>query len=338
MESMNNGDTWTKTIVYDFGFRGYLDFKNNASDTLFYEACDGSGSVVFDNNGDVHLSYDRVAVTNNLSGGTSFLQWNADMDSTYHYRNSTPSYLGTSARFTSDSLPTVTKFGFYGSQGVTSFGNLGFGNDSIYYVWSGVSPTISSGIDPAVNMRQIYLIKSGDYGLTWTTPLQLTVSDPSFADNTFPDILASVDDKIRLTFQRDAYPSVYVTSLNYTPSANQYTQTSLSDNDIIYLEIDLGGGGIGIGIEETINKIAEVGVYPNPSNGQIQLTVLVYQDIDVTVNVTNLSGQVVYTYTGSPLLKGRNNLQMDLSHLEAGMYNVNIFGGGFNMNKKVIIK
>jgi hypothetical protein len=261
------------------------------------------------------------------------------MDTTVHFRNSNPPYWGRSAHYVNDiTQATFTKFAYYRSAGVTSFGNLGFGNDSLYFVWAGVSDSIPSGIDPTVNMRQIFLIKSGDYGVTWTNPLQLTITDIQFSENVYPDILASVDDKIRLTYQRDVYPSGYVSSQGVTPGANQFTQTSISDNDMIYLEIDLSGGGIGIGVEKVLNPLAETGVYPNPSNGQVDLTVLVYKEMDVTVNVTNSSGQVVHTYSGQPLKKGSNNVQMNLSNLKPGMYVVNIFGGGFSMNEKLIIK
>ncbi len=338
MESDDNGNTWTKTIVYDYPYRGYQDFKNRASDSVYYMSADGSGSVIYDNNGVVHLAYSRVYRTNNFAGGTSFLARFPDQDTTVHYRNSTPPYFGRSANHVGDTIPRNPKIAFYGGSNVNTYGTFGYGNDSIYYVWSGIHDSIVSGIDPDVGMRQIYLIKSGDGGESWTEPLQLTVTDPQFSENVYPDIYDVVDDKIRVVFQRDAYPSCYVTSLNYNANTTQYVQTSLSDNQIIYLEIDLGGGGIGIGIEENLSEISEMGVYPNPSHGQIDLNVILYREMNVTVNVTNISGQVVHTYNGSPLVKGSNKLQMDLSHLEPGVYTVNIYGGGSIMNKKVVIK
>lgn len=340
MESMDNGNSWTKTIVNDFPYRGFDDFKKkHLTDSNYIITCDGSGSVIIDDNDVVHLTYARQRVTNNL-GGTGFFR-TYFTDSIVHFRNSTPTYKGFSGYYINDdSLLNFGKYANYGWNGVVSYVNLASGNDSLYLVWSGVSDSISSGIDNLVNMRQIYLSRSGDDGETWTFPLQLTVNDLQFSENTFPDIYDVVDDKIRIVYQRDPYPGNFVSNsqLTGTTPTEAYWQTALSDNDIVYLEIDLGGGGIGIGVEKVLNNIGETGVYPNPSQGPTTVTVMVYQNIEVNINVTNANGQVVHTYNGTPIQKGRNNVEMDLSHLGPGVYMINIFGGGYSMNEKVIIE
>ncbi len=75
-----------------------------------------------------------------------------------------------------------------------------------------------------------------------------------------------------------------------------------------------------------------------PSEGHVDLTVVVYKDLDVQVNVVNLSGQVVYTYESSPLKLGRNQVHMDLSGLNSGIYFVNIIAEGTMTTEKLILK
>lgn len=342
MESLDNGNTWAKTIVSDFPYKGFQDFKKtHLTDSNYIITCDGSGSIIIDEDDIVHISYARMRVTNNLTGDGFFRTYFTD--SIVHFRNSTPSYKGFSAYYideNNDSLLNFTKYSNYGWNGVLSYPNLAAGNDSLYLVWSGTSDQVSSGIDAEVNMRQIFLMRSGDGGTTWSTPTRLTITEEDFSENVFPDIYEVVDDRIRVVFHRDPYPSNYVAVQTLTPPAPaaQYWQTALSDNDVVYLEIDLGGGGIGIGIEKTLNQFGETGVYPNPTNGLTNLTVLVYQNIEVNINVTNVNGQVVHNYNGAPLKKGSNKVEMDLSHLDPGIYMINIFGGGFAMNEKVVIK
>ena len=82
----------------------------------------------------------------------------------------------------------------------------------------------------------------------------------------------------------------------------------------------------------------ETSLYPNPSSGNVQLTVVLYQNVDVNITVHNMSGQNMYTYTGESLTKGKNNVEMDLSHLDPGMYIVNINAGGKVLSEKVIIE
>ena len=74
------------------------------------------------------------------------------------------------------------------------------------------------------------------------------------------------------------------------------------------------------------------------SVSEIPKEVIVYKDVDVQVNVVNLSGQVVYIYENSRLQLGRNQVHMNLSGLNSGIYFINIKAEGSIMTEKLILK
>jgi hypothetical protein len=70
-------------------------------------------------------------------------------------------------------------------------------------------------------------------------------------------------------------------------------------------------------------SLAEIKLFPNPSNGNVTVTINAIDANTATVEVTNLLGQVVYTINDE-LTAGNNEIQLDLSSLEAGQYVVRV--------------
>ncbi|HTF02548.1 MAG TPA: endonuclease, partial [Bacteroidia bacterium] len=80
-----------------------------------------------------------------------------------------------------------------------------------------------------------------------------------------------------------------------------------------------------IGVLE--NSYAAVGmmVSPNPNNGQFTLTYKTTQNEDITINITDVTGRVVYTQkTG--VSEGNNAIMLDLKTLPAGSYLIQLIG------------
>ena len=228
-------------------------------------------------------------------------------------------------------------FGTYSrSTAILTQPNMSYGNDTLYVVYKQYKEDVLFTIDAVTHMSHLYLVKSGDNGATWSAPLDITPTTDGLREHAFPDMLPTVDNAIRIMYQRDAFPSTYVYgSLGATAGPRETFQNSASDNSIIYLEIGLGGEGIGI--EKVLNPMSETGVYPNPSNGEVNLMVILFKDIAANITVRNSNGQVVHTYSGS-LSKGRNDVHMDLNHLGPGLYIIDITGGGSKLTEKLMIK
>jgi hypothetical protein len=227
--------------------------------------------------------------------------------------------------------------GYYAGDAFLTMPNMSEGSDgSIYISYSSVTEDTVWASDFTTGMRHIHMVRSKDGGNTWGTPTDLTPYDPDLSESVYPDMLPRTDSKIRLIYQNDWHPGNYVSQI--IPPSNIFgftLQTQAVDNEIVYLEIDTA---LTIGIEKVISGIGETAVYPNPSDGNVDLTINVYKNVNVQVYVTNLSGQVVYTYQNKSLKLGRNEIRMNLSELNSGMYFININAEGTILTEKLMLK
>ncbi|GEM_PF-2394722 len=81
---------------------------------------------------------------------------------------------------------------------------------------------------------------------------------------------------------------------------------------------------------------SQVAVYPNPStSGYVHLKYSFATAIDLNVNVTDLSGKIVFTTDFKSLKSGQQTL--DLSKLTQGMYFLKLSAEGQSVGKKIII-
>jgi len=86
------------------------------------------------------------------------------------------------------------------------------------------------------------------------------------------------------------------------------------------------------GIE--INNISEVNVYPNPSNGNLNIEVPSLTDSKVDIKVYNIVGEVVYD---NVLNLKATTIDLNLSSLHKGIYILNINSGSNTFSKKITI-
>ncbi|MBK9291319.1 MAG: T9SS type A sorting domain-containing protein [Bacteroidetes bacterium] len=78
-------------------------------------------------------------------------------------------------------------------------------------------------------------------------------------------------------------------------------------------------------------------IYPNPSNGNVNLTFGGFAQGNLRVRVINLVGEVVYTE--SVTLEGKHNLvQLKLGHLTAGLYFVQVENGTSTVSQRMNIQ
>jgi hypothetical protein len=96
----------------------------------------------------------------------------------------------------------------------------------------------------------------------------------------------------------------------------------------IYIDNVIVGNNPYVGVAE-INQ-SKVAIYPNPNNGVFSLK-LHEVNTSVQVIITNMTGQVVYSS-----FLGHHETQIDLSKQPAGVYLVNVTGGTFNEQVKII--
>jgi hypothetical protein len=92
-----------------------------------------------------------------------------------------------------------------------------------------------------------------------------------------------------------------------------------------------------VGIEEWV--IADqISVYPNPTDGWLNIAFQTAQSQKVNVKVYNVMGQLVLTEQYNKVAAGKNNLTLDLSALQTGIYMVEVLGNQTQNTIRVSVK
>lgn len=92
---------------------------------------------------------------------------------------------------------------------------------------------------------------------------------------------------------------------------------------------------INTGINNIVNKKDDFIVYPNPSNGQINISFISNEDMNV--KVFNILGSLVYEKKFNANNNGLQNIKLDLSNNDKGIYYIQLDNNTNVMTKKVII-
>lgn len=324
VKSTDNGDTWTTYVVNDFPVDKYeadqgFDLDSNAvQDSTLLFTTDGSGSVLIDNNDNLHVFF----------GGDFLVDWDLTDGNTSHFPlTDVLGYWNES--FGNDSVWSIAEYLDYNNDDTVITGQLNGGsiqNNPEYRV-SGLSMP-SAGISAdgklyvtyaafaelhtngTTNYRHIYCIKSNDGGLTWTEPRDFTPdANYDLYENVFPSMARLVDDKVHIVFQRDQITGTFVVDAG-----------SASYNEIIYLGLDSAlNRPYYAGVEEstTINAA----LYPNPATSELFIKLQSEVRGKVTIEVLDAMGRVILS-EGSTITNNTSLVQLNLDGIKNGAYNV----------------
>lgn len=95
-------------------------------------------------------------------------------------------------------------------------------------------------------------------------------------------------------------------------------------------------GTLAVGVEDELNS-ASVTVYPNPSNGNVSMRFSLMNGAEVSYFITDMLGRTVVNKNMGFLNAGDQNTGLDLSHLDSGVYFVNVLVNGNKSTQKLVI-
>ncbi|MGB1040234.1 MAG: T9SS type A sorting domain-containing protein [Flavobacteriales bacterium] len=322
-KSTDNGSTWTKTIVSDFPINKYVIDQGSDIDTDpnfdTIESCDGSGSVVIDNLGKVHVFYGivRVLDADTTDGNTSYFPgtnglayWTEAFgaDSTRIITGA----LDADGNGTLDVAPAGGSLPSY-QVGLSSMPTCGVdANNVLYLAYCAITETHSDGTQ---NYRHIYVMNSHDGGMTWSDPEDYT-PDFEFAiyEAVYPSMATLVDSDIHITYQRDFSPGQSISGDNDPASVN----------DIIYLKIDTMLAEPMSSIDEISNEYS-VNLFPNPTTDLLNVRINSSKNVNDNLNITLVDaiGRTVSSFQET--FSGNAGLfSMDVANLENGVYFIRV--------------
>ena len=327
MKSLDNGDTWTKTTVFDFPYDKFVETTTFVLDTP--NTSDGSYAIMLDGNGEAHIFWGAMRVLNDdlTDAQTSFFPfsdglcyWNESMGA------GTPAdtiafALDVDNSGTLDFNTDAANPGLY-FVSLTGQPNVSLAdNGDIYVTYSGLRELLDNGTQ---NYRHIYAIKSTDGGNTWSEPNDVTPFE-DFAENVFGSVAPTNDGTcIPLLYMRDFEPGLAVRG----------DMDQFDVNELVYLCIP---STLDVGVKEEQHIIDEFTVYPNPTGTSTKVSFTVNKTGNVIVNVYDVTGQLISSYSNK-VAAGRSSLDINVENFSSGIYFINAQIGEDVKTQKLIVK
>ena len=344
MKSEDDGETWTKTIVWEHPYPFYDD-NTIIDDSLW--APDGAADIAIDANGMVHTVVGLCRIIK-LEAGTSYnywpyaegiVYWNESMpmfeaDNPHDALNAWEGYIEEDVNLigwgqdldNSGSFELLDDIYTYRTIGVETMPNISCSEGQIFVVWSGVTEGFDNGTN---NFRHIWTRRSPDNGTTWGYFYDLD-SDliHIFDECIYPTIAGSTDGSIHVLYQLDNDVGTALDG-DHPVVENKMTYfTSLIDE--LY-----------VGVNENTELISSVDVsqnYPNPFNTTSVVKVKLEQKANLSLQVTSLTGQVVYEINEGNASTGVHSITIDASNLTSGVYFYTVKAGESTVTKKMIVE
>ncbi len=92
-----------------------------------------------------------------------------------------------------------------------------------------------------------------------------------------------------------------------------------------------------VSVKEVSTTINSISLFPNPTNGIVNINFNTSKAEEVTINITDISGRVVKSVPSTNYNAGMNNVIMDASDLNNGLYFVSIRSANFNKTTRLLI-
>lgn len=167
----------------------------------------------------------------------------------------------------------------------------------------------------------------GLFDFNFTTPVILP-------GDTFLICVQEIDSNVRVLTSPSKF-TLGTTWVNWASSSLGWANNEDYSFNVSYiLRANFGHRSMTTGLNRNLDNM--VSIYPNPSNGMVNLVGLFGNDAATVVTVLNTLGEVVYTTTyGSA---SQLSQQLNLSHLPAGVYNIKVTHGDASTVEKVTIQ
>jgi len=330
MKSIDNGDTWTKTVIYQHPYPCWTDAvvtmlpDGVTPDTPY--VCDGAHAVELDASGKAHVVFGLMRVLNDVAGdgSSSYFPgidgigyWN-EGDAAITSMNPDDLYAaekliawcqdmdGSGVLF--DGYTAGENWPLY-YLSLSSMPQLTIDGNNIYLVYKSVVENMQS---PAGQFySHVWGRKSKDGGQSWCDMVELTAGgDYAQIECVFPTLSkTTANNLLHVTFQQDFEPGLSVRG----------DLDAAGSNSIMYLTLDASSDLTCL--FSTVNEVnlsGNVSVYPNPTSENMNITLFNNKSTDVTMTVLNMVGGTVMT---EKFVAERGaSKQVNIKELPVGIY------------------
>ena len=369
-KSTDNGLTFKKTIMDTFDYAPYRDTVVFVGSPF---VCDGSLDVIIDSKGKAHAFWGVTNVTKkNKSKDSSFFTPGQSLLAYWSENTPKTQFIAAGSQFPVDPNPDLnvgglsdTVYSVYpgtyaarqgnfllkdGSQATLQGARLtntallrspSAGMDDNGNIFVTFSLPVAGDVDDAFcNFRDIMMVTSKDNGLNWENPIDITKMKGSEED--FGCIAKKVDKFVHLIFQQDE-----AAGTNLSNHAGDVSLIGDNGNYIMYAAVPVSkilDGSIGNSYTKVERLIDSKEIFvvsqnqPNPFSSNSEVLIWLENQADVTLEITNVMGQVVSTVTYSELGAGNQILKINGENLSAGVYFYTVKTSTNSVTQKMMIE
>jgi len=345
MKSMDNGDTWTKTIIWPCPY----NFWAGGDSVPRYYCADGTMSVALDQQGIAHVTFGLQQASGDVAGGKYWVPYTDGLIYWNEYMPPFPDVLdpqtlyddGNYIGWVKDTMvfyPTTQKLAHYYTSMTSNPGITIDQDNNMFVIWAGVTPLL----DPDdFYLRHIFERTAKifpDHNVMWEDSLNDLTSDflqYNWTECMYPDIAANSDDNIYVLFQADDLAGSYVKGLNISGYSGQ---TSVTENNMIFLSWEKS---YPFGTEDKKNLKPSFSVsknYPNPVIDLTTVDVNIRKTGNLILEVANLMGQKLISMEKANLNPGNYRFLIDGSNLESGVYFYTVNFNNESVTDKMIVE
>jgi hypothetical protein len=342
MKSADNGDTWTKTVIWE---HPYPFYSGGVTDTFY--CVDGDHHLAFDSDNMVHV----VFGINRAYADDAGSYWFPLVDGLGYWNENRPTF--------SNTMDALNPYGDPGTELVNDYSLIGWAQDvnengtwdvlgevGAYYVGASSMPQIVIGDDNKIfvvyaSVTETYNNGAQDFrhlwaryspnGDFWGSKFVDLTSDliHIFDECVFPSVASNMDDSFYLIYQTDIEPGLAVRG-----DLDAYT-----DNTIWFMEVPISEPYVGT--EDNglpVNDYDVLQNFPNPASSTTMIKVNIRKSTPLTVEITNMMGQRIMTVDVGTLAPGMNQVKLDVSNLLPGTYFYTVRAGDAAVTKKMMIE
>jgi hypothetical protein len=350
MKSFDNGDTWTRTTVYEFP-------NVSGSESPQFSTYDEHFALALDNLGKIHLATTRYGI---YSFDSTLAQWypyssNYTYDGIVYWNETMPKldsaifnnpdslknhglWLGEMVDVdNSDSIELQDAginndpWGAYRYAGRSSFPQIVIDNNNNMYVsYSSLREDLfNSSSTPFVqHYRHLYVTSKLNGQSEWSVPIDLNNSvEHNYDEFVWGNMIIGYDGQLHFLCQVDAEPGTAVVTVANGGDGDLY-----GDNYIYHLTFPTFVN------VKPVDIARDVLVSPNPASDFTNVNITLADSRKVELHVFDAMGKLVVNTDLGELSSGNHTIKVSTALLPAGIYLFNVQAGTSQTTKKVIVK
>jgi len=339
MKSPDNGDTWEKITVWE---HPYPKWAGEPTDTFYCP--DGAADIAFDRDGKLHL----VFGVNRANADAAGSYWFPFVDGLGYWNENMPTWTGgdldalnPDVLFENGNLiGWMQDLNNNGQIDLIGYNTANIGlyyvnpssmpqitidaDNKIYVVYSGLTEGYDNG---SQQYRHLWARTSPDAGVTWGDFTDLDGDIIHLLDEcVFPTIANRTDDQVHLIYQADNEPGLSVRGDSDAPTDNLFYHLAVDKSDIVKTITNQA-----VSFELSQN-------FPNPFTGTTGVKLTLTTSSNVSLQVNDLLGRVVYSTGVKHLPAGQHLFHIQSAGLNSGIYTYSAIVNGERITRKMVIE